>query len=233
MQFQFFPPSRQKNLPPFLLLAAGLILLLFVLTPHLLQQKLQSQMIQEWVARFGWGAPLVYILLNVATVVIPPLIITPFWLAGILLFPPFSAFLYIYSANLIGHSLNFYLARRWGRPLIIKLTGKRGLKQIDRFTGIRDWRTVLILRFLGSGASDYISYALGLTQLPFLLFFLITAFSSLFWTSISFYLLFYSLQQNLALLLHTISFLVLLSYFLMFVLTTFFLQRWRKKQEKV
>lgn len=185
--------------------------------------------IQTTISGFGIAAPIFYILLCASTNIFSPLVITPFWIAGILLFPFPSAFVYIYSANLIGHSVNFLIAKKWGRRLVIKLAGEDGLKKIDQFTDLIGWKVVFLVRLLGGAMTDYISYALGFTSLEFVPYFVITAIAFFPWMVINYWMISQAIHSSMGILVRNLSILSLASY-VMTSITTYVVYRSKRRR---
>lgn len=131
--------------------------------------------LKDWIGSFGILAPLIFIIITVSTNVIPPLAVTPLWFIGIALFDSPWNYVYIYFANLLGALANYLIARFLGRPVVERFVGKGTLKEVDRFVGISNKRTVFLLRVFGGALTDYISYAMGLSKLSFSLYLSSTA----------------------------------------------------------
>ncbi|MBU0708266.1 VTT domain-containing protein [Patescibacteria group bacterium] len=196
---------------------------------HQINQQLTVENIEDVVEGFGIFAPIFYVLVCASTNVFSPLVITPFWIAGILIFKLPWAFIYIYAANLIGHSFNFLIAKRWGRKLIVKFTGKQSLQKIDEFTEIVGWKMVFLIRLLGGAATDYISYALGLTNISFASYFCITAIAFLPWLIINYWLIKEALQGSVSVLVRNFSILAIASYVFTAILSIIIYRAKKKK----
>lgn len=128
----------------------------------------------------GLFAPLVFIGLKTLTYVIAPLSGTPLKLIGGALFGFWDGLLFIVIGDVLGASLNFWIARLFRVKAIVKLGGKKTLKQIDSTTQhVGGWRALLAARLFLSSLYDYIAYAAGLSNLPFRQFFLVTLFAGI------------------------------------------------------
>jgi len=134
----------------------------------------------------GWVIYVFFITVSVVFSPVNALIIMPialigygFWLAATLTF----------IGNVIGGAINFYIARKFGRPVVGKIVGKKLIKRVDEFTEVAGWKGFLILRILGSNYYDYVSYAAGFTNLKDNIYFAITIPTSLVWTFLLFYLM--------------------------------------------
>ncbi len=152
----------------------------FALTPADVKQIIISH---------GSLGPLVYIGLYVLTVVVSPLTGAPLVVASLAIFGYSRTLLYTYISNLIGASISFFIARKFGRPVIIKLIGKRDMKKVDEITEMIGVQTLIIFRLTGGGSFDFVSYAAGFTCIGFPIYFLITASCLIPGSLVSYYLL--------------------------------------------
>lgn len=116
----------------------------------------------------GPWTPLVYVLLKATTYVIAPLSGTSIKLASGALFGPWEGLLLSIAGDTLGSSLNYWIARVFGRAGIAKFAGKQSLKQVDHVTSkVATWRILLAARVVLSFMYDFISYAAGLARFPF------------------------------------------------------------------
>lgn len=150
--------------------------------------SIEVEKIRVFVNYFGVLAPVVYIMTYTATIVFSPLAGLPFIFAGLILFGLKRMLIYYPIALLLGASINFYIGRKFGRPLIRKIVGKKGIEKIDEFAEITGWQALLIIRLFVSSFFDYISYAIGLTSIKFRTYFLITLFASVPMSLLSLYI---------------------------------------------
>lgn len=157
---KIFSSNKVKKLVIFVIIFA-----LAVSTPAIFLQKgINVEAIKKFVTSFGIFAPLMFIAITTSTNVIPPLAATPFWIASVILFGPIPGFVYSYVANVLGSTVNYYIARIWGRPAVVKIAGKSALNRIDNLPNIDSAKTVFLLKLVGGAATDYISYGSGLSR---------------------------------------------------------------------
>lgn len=124
--------------------------------------------LRETLESAGVFAPLVYIGIKIVTYTIAPLSSGPLQLFAGAMFGLIPGTLYTLIGEIIGGSLNFYLARRFGRPVVTRLVGADDMPRIDRFVQqIVDWKTVLYARVFLFSVYDFISYAVGFSTLPY------------------------------------------------------------------
>lgn len=177
---------RKRVLKNFLL--PTMLLIAIVLFAYLLK-SLELEAIADAVKNQGVTGWLIFVFFITVSIVFSPvnaLIIMPlalisygYWLAATLTF----------IGNIIGGAINFYIARKFGRPVVGKIVGKKLIKRVDEFTEVAGWKGFLILRILGSNYYDYVSYAAGFTNLKENIYFAITIPTSLVWTFLLFYLM--------------------------------------------
>ncbi|MBX6749647.1 MAG: TVP38/TMEM64 family protein [Micromonosporaceae bacterium] len=120
------------------------------------------------VEQAGAWAPVVYVLLKATTFVAAPLSGTSLKLAAGALFGVWAGFWYTLAGNVLGGCVNFGIARWLGRPAVRRLAGARALARIDGgAVRIGGWRALLAARVFLAPFYDLVSYAAGLSNLPF------------------------------------------------------------------
>jgi len=130
---------------------------------------------RHWIESAGAWAPLAYIGLKAATYVVAPLSGTPVKLAGGALFGFWEGAALGLTGDLLGASMNFWIARLFRDKAISRLSGRKAIKQIDELTEhVGGWRALVAARIFLSSLYDFISYAAGLSTLPFKQFFLVS-----------------------------------------------------------
>ncbi|OGM27706.1 hypothetical protein A3D00_00425 [Candidatus Woesebacteria bacterium RIFCSPHIGHO2_02_FULL_38_9] len=172
---RYFSVKNLKRLL-YLLLFFGLIISIPAL---FLNGKFDVNTIRVLVKKFGVLSPIIFIILSSLTNVIPPLAATPFWIASIILFGPIIGFLLSFVGNLLGSSINFFIAKIWGRSAIVRVAGQRTLTEIDKLPNITNPITVFVLKFVGGAATDYISYGSGLSRIKYFPYIVATSISIL------------------------------------------------------
>ena len=161
--------------------------------------------IKEWLLSFGPFIILVYVILQALSIIIAPIGGFVFALAIIAIFGPKIAVLLLFLTSTPCFLINFYLARRYGRNLVKKVIGEQGLKTVDHFAKDAGTLTLVILRIFQGMNFDYISYGVGLTNIPFktffwvnllgaipyygIYYFVMTRFDNLFYSVMAFYAL--------------------------------------------
>lgn len=77
----------------------------------------QSQM-EQFVKQSGMWGPILFVVIQIVQVVIPIIPGGISCVAGVILFGPWYGLLYNYIGIVIGSSINFYLARRYGQCMV-------------------------------------------------------------------------------------------------------------------
>ncbi len=159
------PPLSLRQILPG---AIGLIIFVTALTLGV--NAIGVERLQKWITDAGVFAPLIYILIKALTYIFAPLTSGPIQLvAGTLFANVWLGVLYTLIGEVIGGSINFWLARRFGRPLVLRLAGEKNMAQIDQFYQQRmgGWRSLALARLLLFSLWDFLSYAAGLAPVTF------------------------------------------------------------------
>jgi len=122
--------------------------------------------IRNRVAAYGRFAPVVFILLQAAQVVLAPVPGQLLAFVGGYLFGPVSGAAYSLLGAALGSTVAFLIARRYGRPYVERVIDAATL---DAFDGVvaRDGVFALFLVFLVPGLpDDAICFMAGITRLP-------------------------------------------------------------------
>ncbi|MGD9391855.1 MAG: TVP38/TMEM64 family protein, partial [Chromatiales bacterium] len=143
-----------------LLLFATALLLLFQY-----RERLDIEMLNQWLVGKGWKAPVFFILAYATATVffLPGTVMT---LAGGALFGPFWGTLYNLSGATLGAGLAFLVARYLaGDTIRMRLRGRTGrlLQGVEE----EGWRFVAFARLVPLFPFNLLNYALGLTHISF------------------------------------------------------------------
>lgn len=165
--------------------AAVFLLLFFVLPPFrdwlvsILALFKDPQAMREYIAAYGPLAPAVSALLMILQSVAAPLPAFLITFANGLLFGVWWGAALSWSSAMLGAALCFFVARYFGRPVVVKLTSESALVTSDRFFERYGKHAVLIARLVPIISFDIISYGSGLTGMRFLGFWLATGIGQL------------------------------------------------------
>jgi uncharacterized membrane protein YdjX (TVP38/TMEM64 family) len=167
--------SGQDERPPLMQLIVTLGgLIVFVTVVTFLMNWIGIPELQRVIEEAGAFAPLAYIVLKTLTYVFAPLTSGPIQVvAGTLFGSVWLGVLYTLIGEVIGGSISFWLARRFGRPMVAKLVGRDGMAQVDDFVQnkLGGWQSLAIARVVLFSLWDFISYAVGLTKIKYVHYF--------------------------------------------------------------
>ncbi len=178
-----------KKVKSLLLLTLPIILAILISIALQYTFLTQPDKVTAWLSQFGPFVILVYIIVQSITIIIAPLGGFFLQVALIALYKPAIALTLVYLVVTPLYMVNFYIARRFGRPLVAKIVGKNALAQIDRLAKNAGVLTLVILKVFQGGIFDYLSYAIGLTQIPFKTFAIVNIVGGIPGTLVSYYIL--------------------------------------------
>ncbi len=150
-----------------------------------IQKTIGLTKIQQLVTESGvWGI-VVLIFLIVLTHIFAPIQGTPFVILGFAVFGKWAV-IYIYLATVVSSFTNFWIARRFGRGIVVKLVGKEAMSKVDHIALHEGVKLLVAMRFFQGFISDYISYAAGFTAIKFPAYYLVSLVVPIPWTIIMF-----------------------------------------------
>jgi len=137
-----------------------LILIITVISQY--RADINAENLQTLLQQYGIWAPLVFIAIYIAAVVLflPGSVLT---IAGGLIFGPVMGTLYNLTGAVIGATLAFLIARYLAADWVTKKTGGK-LKKLKEGVEQEGWRFVAIVRLIPLFPFNLLNYALGLTQ---------------------------------------------------------------------
>jgi uncharacterized membrane protein YdjX (TVP38/TMEM64 family) len=121
--------------------------------------------IRAWLSGFGGFAIAAYIVVQTLAIVIAPIGGSAFAFAILAIFGPFLGTLIIFAVTTPAYCINFFIARKYGRPVVHKLVGTDGERIVMRFMNEVDPRKLVLMKLFLGGYFDYISYAVGLSSI--------------------------------------------------------------------
>lgn len=135
--------------------------------------------IKGYILSFGPLAPIVSFLLMIFQSVMAPLPAFLITFANANLFGWIYGALLSWTSAMAGASLCFFIAKFFGRDVVIKFVKPSGLEYVDNFFKKYGKHAILIARLLPFVSFDAISYGAGLTSISFLHFFIATGIGQL------------------------------------------------------
>lgn len=148
--------------------AVGVVISVMVLT--LLINSVGVPRLQALIVAAGPLAPLAYIAIKIVTYVFAPLTSGPIQVfAGTLFGNVWLGVLYTVIGETIGGSISFWIARRYGRPVVARFVGSGNMSQVDDFYRHRlgGWLPLAVARLVLFSFWDFLSYAAGLAPVKF------------------------------------------------------------------
>lgn len=126
--------------------------------------------IKEYVLGFGILSPIILILIQALQVIIPPIPGMVTSLAAGALYGVIFGFLLNVFGVLLGSLVAFYLARKFGTPLVIKIVGKKVYNKYNYLVSEKYTIGLFILFFLPFFPDDALCLLAGISAMPFSLF---------------------------------------------------------------
>lgn len=163
-------PSQELRRPLRELIVGGIGFVVFVTVLTFVMNWVGIPQLQAFIKEAGALAPLAYIVLKALTYVFAPLTSGPVQvIAGTLFDSVWLGVLYTLIGEVIGGSISFFIARRFGRPMVSRMVGTSGMAQIDDFINNRlgGWQSLALARLVLFSLWDFISYGVGLTTIRY------------------------------------------------------------------
>ncbi|MFC1721126.1 TVP38/TMEM64 family protein [Patescibacteria group bacterium] len=121
---------------------------------------------ENYVLSVGPWGPFVYILMMTIAIVISPIPSSPLAIFAGTVFGTWWGGLWTLIGAIIGAMIAFYIARIFGRPMVLKFISEKKIAKIEkRFSEGNLIITVFLLRLLPLPFFDAVSYAAGLTHI--------------------------------------------------------------------
>ena len=158
------------------LLLSGLGFLALLTGLYALVQSIGIEALQDTIADAGLLGPLIFMGIKAFTFTFAPLSAGPIQFASGVLFGVVEGTVYSVLGELIGGAINFIIARVYGRRIVTRLVGRVAMKRVDeayeRYLG--GWRSLLVARVFLFPVYDFISYAVGFSQIRFSVYVLVS-----------------------------------------------------------
>jgi uncharacterized membrane protein YdjX (TVP38/TMEM64 family) len=122
---------------------------------------------RSWVEGFGAWGPIAYLMAQAAQVVLVPVPGTLFPPVGALAFGPWPALGLSLAGLALGSALVFLIARRWGRPLAVRMVGDDRLHRYESVIAARGGLLLWLVFLLPLLPDDAVCALAGLSAIPF------------------------------------------------------------------
>lgn len=172
--------EKRSRLKPIALAAFPLFVIAALAVVWIFRDPIYSvfatpERLRDWVAAWGYVAPLVFIGVQFTQVVLFVIPGEVAQIAGGYVFGVWLGVLYSVIGILLGSVFNFYLARLLGVPFVEGVFGKQRLAKFDAMLTSRRATVAFFLLFLIPGIpKDALCYVAGLSTLPFPAFLLVS-----------------------------------------------------------
>lgn len=162
-----------------IIIVASIFILLYVVF-HFFLPVITGNEFRLFVKDLGALGPIAIIGYVVLSHIFAPVSGTPGAIVSLAIFGVYKTILFIYLASIISAAINFYIARKFGRHYVVKFVGKKTMQEVDEFVAVSGGKVLILARLFGFPVFDVLSYAYGLTTMPFKKYYAITLFFSLF-----------------------------------------------------
>ena len=140
---------------------------------------------QDWVDRWGFFGPIVFVGVMAVSVLFAPIPNVPIFIAAGLAWGPVLGTAYSMAGMMLGSTLAFWTARRLGRGYLPRLIGHHQAGRLDHLATTMGGRVVFWARMLPVVNFDFISFLAGLTAIRFGPFFVYSFFGMLLPTTVA------------------------------------------------
>lgn len=133
----------------------------------------------NYIKSFGPYAAIISFLLMVFQSLLAPIPAFLITFANAMIFGWWQGAILSWTSSMVGAAICFYIARIFGRDVVLKFTSNSALNQIENYFKKYGSKTILICRLLPFVSFDIVSYFAGLTPMSFVSFFLATGIGQL------------------------------------------------------
>lgn len=152
----------QKLLLPLL----GMAVIYFAIA--LVLRSIGLENAQAFIKSTGWWTPIVFVVLCALSLIAAPISGSSLIVVSGTLFGKELGWILSFIGSFVGCSANFWISRKLGRKFAARLLGNQNLRQLDRFTRrLQGGRDILYMILVMPIAQDLVSYAVGLTHIPY------------------------------------------------------------------
>jgi uncharacterized membrane protein YdjX (TVP38/TMEM64 family) len=125
-----------------------------------------SRAVEAWVAGWGWGAPLVFMALQIMQVLLAPIPGEATGLIGGYLFGAGASFIYSTIGLTVGSLLNFSLGRYLGQHFVRRWVPQTYLERFDSLVRHQGVVALAAMFIMPGFPKDYLCLFLGVSTLP-------------------------------------------------------------------
>lgn len=140
---------------------------------HIYSVLTDREQIKTFITSFGAGAPVVFIIIQILQVLFAPVPGEATGFIGGFLFGVINGFIYSSIGLTIGSLLNFLIGRILGKKYVRKLLPIQYLEKFESYLKHQGIVVIFIFFVFPGFPKDYLCLFLGLTSLPFKVFFIL------------------------------------------------------------
>ncbi len=129
--------------------------------------SLNAAMIRTALQQLGIAGPLALIAGLAAVLVLPLIPASLLQIGAGLAFGPWLGLLYATLADVLGASVGFWLARRWGKSILERFLSPAAHDKLVSLTRRMSWYMVVLLRLIPGPAYPLVSFAAGYSRLSY------------------------------------------------------------------
>jgi uncharacterized membrane protein YdjX (TVP38/TMEM64 family) len=148
------------------LILVGLVVVLIKWGQPLYRFVADETQIRAWVLGLGGWGPLAIVVLEIAQILLAPLPGQAVGAVSGFLYGPWWGTLYAFVGMAVGSLLVFSLARRFGRPLVLRLVGEQSMESLDGLVRRGGALFFFLIWLLPFAPDDLACMAAGLTPMP-------------------------------------------------------------------
>lgn len=132
---------------------------------------------------------ILYFIYTIISNIIIFLPLVPLWPVVAFLYGSPTVMFITISGTLIGASICFFLAKYYGKNLVMRMIGRRLFNEVNHLSQFNSKKGFLAIRLLGNNYYDLVSYMAGLSTIGFKSYLFITSLATIIWTIILFFLI--------------------------------------------
>jgi uncharacterized membrane protein YdjX (TVP38/TMEM64 family) len=164
-------PEQRRRIPWSIWLIGGLLVVLLVVALAIWWRPIHDfasdeELIQHWIERLGAWGPIAIIALEMLQTFVAPIPGQAIEAASGYLFGPWWGTLYAMIGKVIGSLIIFLLAKRFGRPLAIRLAGQDSVARLDDLARRGGAVFFFLIWLFPLAPDDLACVAAGLTPMP-------------------------------------------------------------------
>jgi uncharacterized membrane protein YdjX (TVP38/TMEM64 family) len=125
-----------------------------------------SEKVAAWVESLGVWGPVAIILLQVAQTILAPIPGQAIQAVSGYLYGPWWGTLFSLAGMVMGSCIVFFLARRFGRPFVLRFVGKQSVERLDDLVRRGGVLFFFLLWLFPFTPDDLVCVAAGLTPMP-------------------------------------------------------------------